>query len=681
MGSRGSRFHQWMLEALRSMGLGAHCGLLLKYEALGPEQRARECLRLHHLLRGDGGGALEAEAGAQGPPARPAPVRRDFKASFAATAATHADTATASVRVLEEEQGSAGWHRARTRERQSLWEEKIGLTPPFPGNAATRWGSKMEAAAMETYVLKTGNAVSKCSFATKRDDPAHDWIGASPDGLVEARGDAAPGLVEIKCPFNRGRPDLAVPPEHAIWYYMPQVQGQMEMLDREWCDLFVWTPARGAAAFRIERDREFWAAAYDVLAEFWWAHVVPARQIQERGARSGQGEESDSRTGELLLDFLPGEHEQTEALIERSMRMAELAPRLIALLHIPATMTSPIILENARGTRVEILPLGAIIQRLWVADRDGKLDDVVLGFDTETPYKDGSSPYFGAVVGRVANRIANGTFELDGVTYKLHTNNGPNTLHGGLVGFDKREFRVKSQEPGSSVELQYVSPNGEEEFPGSVTVDVRYELTDDNRLRVLMRAVADRPTPINLAQHTYWNLAGHDKGGDVLDHLLVIHGEHYTPVNEVQIPTGEIAPVKGTPFDFTTEHAIGDRINDVPGGYDHNYVLFGLGPEAREKVKHGAAFTTPKEAILLEHKASGRGLKVSTTAPGVQFYSGNFLDGTLVGKGGARYAKHGGLALETQGFPDAINQPSFPSIVLRPGEEYVHELVYEFFTV
>lgn len=224
--------------------------------------------------------------------------------------------------------------------------------------------------------------MSKCSFATKRDDPAHDWIGASPDGLVEAPGDATPGLVEIKCPFNRGRPDLAVPPEHAIWYYMPQVprdagwwwswctgrwsplglaesqqrehsasparplhfmqpwlpshpflipsqvQGQMEMLDREWCDLFVWTPARGAAAFRIERDREFWAAAYDVLAEFWWAHVVPARQIQERGAGSGQGEESDSRTGELLLDFLPGEHEQTEALIERSMRMAELAPRL-----------------------------------------------------------------------------------------------------------------------------------------------------------------------------------------------------------------------------------------------------------------------------------------------------------------------------------------------------------------
>ena len=223
--------------------------------------------------------------------------------------------------------------------------------------------------------------MSKCSFATKRDDPAHDWIGASPDGLVEAPGAATPGLVEIKCPFNRGRPDLAVPPEHAIWYYMPQVprdarwwwscrtdrevvrirgvstegalcvtrqtstlhataaplalpltpsqvQGQMEMLDREWCDLFVWTPARGAAAFRIDRDREFWAAAYDVLAEFWWAHVVPARQIQERGAASGQGEESDSRTGELLLDFLPGEHAQTEALIERSMRMAELAPRL-----------------------------------------------------------------------------------------------------------------------------------------------------------------------------------------------------------------------------------------------------------------------------------------------------------------------------------------------------------------
>lgn len=199
-----------------------------------------------------------------------------------------------------------------------------------------------------------------------------------------------------------------------------------------------------------------------------------------------------------------------------------------------------------------------------------------------------------------------------------------------------------------------------------------------------MHAVPEAPTPINLAQHSYFNLGGHDRG-TILTHLLTLHGgDHYTPVDDVQIPTGEIASVRGTPFDFTTPRRIGERIQDVPGaapgGYDHNFVLFGLGPEAREKVQAGMASKTPQLAATLVDPASGRGMEVLTTAPGVQFYSGNFLDGTVTGKAGAAYGKHAGLCLETQGFPDAVNQPGFPSIVLRPPQEYRHVLVYRFFT-
>ncbi|KAL6770755.1 AEP1 [Auxenochlorella protothecoides x Auxenochlorella symbiontica] len=349
--------------------------------------------------------------------------------------------------------------------------------------------------------------------------------------------------------------------------------------------------------------------------------------------------------------------------------------RLLAL-----TMAHPIVLRNSNGTEVDILPLGAIIQRLRVADRDGQVADVVLGFDSETPYRDGTSPYMGAVVGRVANRIAKGQFELDGVTYKLNINNGPNSLHGGKVGFDKRDFTVKAKEQGKSVLLEYVSPDGEENYPGTVTVSVLYELTDANELRVTMKASADKPTPINLAQHTYWNLGGHESG-TILDHQLTIHGDHYTPVDETQIPTGEIVPVAGTPFDFTTAQPVGQRIAQTEGGYDHNYVLFGLGPAAKDRVKDGAAFSVPQPAITLVDPGSGRALEVCTTAPGVQVYSGNFLDGTLKGKAGVSYVKHAGLALETQGFPDAVNQPAFPSVILRPGHDYVHALVYRFYTV
>ncbi|PRW60803.1 Squalene synthase isoform A [Chlorella sorokiniana] len=350
------------------------------------------------------------------------------------------------------------------------------------------------------------------------------------------------------------------------------------------------------------------------------------------------------------------------------------------------TMEGAITLRNGKGVEVHILRRGATIQRLLVPDRAGKLEDVVLGFDDEAPYKDGTSPYMGAIVGRVANRIANASFELDGQRYKLAANNGPNCLHGGKIGYDKVEWQAapEASNRGQAVRLTYTSPDGEEGFPGTVQLSVVYTLTEASELWVEMQAAADAATPINLAQHSYFNLAGH-ASGTVLGHQLTLHGgDHYTPVDDVAIPTGDIAPVRGTPFDFTSPHTVGERIDDVPGpapgGYDHNIVLFSLGPNAKDKVHGGMASDTPQLAATLVDPGSGRGMNVLTTAPGVQFYSGNFLDGSLRSKGGAAYVKHAGLCLETQGFPNAINTPNFPSVVLRPGEEYRHTVVYQFFT-
>eukprot|EP00887_Chlorella_sp_A99_P003017 scaffold9.g3017.t1 len=302
-------------------------------------------------------------------------------------------------------------------------------------------------------------------------------------------------------------------------------------------------------------------------------------------------------------------------------------------------MADAIVLKNRSGVEVHVLTLGAVIQRLLLPGEDGSKVDIVLGFDDEYPYRDGTSPYFGAVVGRrvaVANRIANATFTLDGKAYKLAANNGPNCLHGGKVGFDKVRWKAKRLAlPGS----------------GSDAVSVTYTLADNNTLTAEMEATADAPTPVNLAQHSYFNLA----------------------------------EVDGTPFDFRTPHAIGERIKEVPGkapgGYDHNFVLFGLGPDAKGKTRHGMASAEPRLAATLVDPASGRGLRVLTTAPGVQLYSGNFLPqgSGLRGKGSAEYRQYGGMCLETQGFPDAINQPAFPSVVLRPGEAYRHVLAYQFF--
>jgi len=327
------------------------------------------------------------------------------------------------------------------------------------------------------------------------------------------------------------------------------------------------------------------------------------------------------------------------------------------------------VLTNDKGMTGKITNHGGIVTELHVPDRDGKLADVVLGFDNLDDYLKGH-PFFGCLVGRVTNRIARGRFTLDGKEYKLATNNGPNTLHGGLKGFDKVVWKAESfkDEKGVGVRLKYISKDGEEGFPGTLSTTVTYTLTDDNALRIDYKATTDKATPVNLTNHSYFNLAGHG-AGTILDHDLMIAADKYTPVDETLIPTGKIEPVRGTPLDFTATTRIGKRIEQVggnPTGYDHNYVLRqgeGKGPWLAARV------TEPK---------SGRILEVHTTEPGVQLYTGNFLDGKVKGKGGAVYKKHAGLCLETQHFPDAVNHKNFPSIILEPGKTYTQTTVYRF---
>ena len=313
-----------------------------------------------------------------------------------------------------------------------------------------------------------------------------------------------------------------------------------------------------------------------------------------------------------------------------------------------------------------IITYGATLTELLVPDRDGKPGDVVLGFDDLGGYLD-RSPYFGATVGRVANRIAKGRFQLDGVEYRLATNNGPNFLHGGLKGFDKVVWQARAVESPDSaaVRFSYVSRDGEEGFPGTVMVNVIYTLTNDNVLRLDYSATTDRATPVNLSNHTYWNLRGE---GDILGHVLWMDADRYTPVDDTLIPTGQMAPVKGTPMDFTTATAVGAHIQDVPGkpvGYDHNFVL-----------KSGGGKLAL--ALRLTEPGTGRQMEMWTTEPGIQFYTGNFLDGTVTGKRGVVYPFHGAIVLEAQHFPDSVNQPAFPSIVLAPGGTYTQTTLYRF---
>ena len=333
-------------------------------------------------------------------------------------------------------------------------------------------------------------------------------------------------------------------------------------------------------------------------------------------------------------------------------------------------------LTNANGMQVSISDYGALVTSLLVPDRDGKLEDVVLGYETVDDYiKD--SPYFGAVVGRYGNRIAKGSFTLDGKTYdKLAINNEPNHLHGGLKGFDKVVWKAKpfETENGPALELTYRSVDGEEGYPGNLDVKITYMLGNDNTLAVNYEATTDKATPINLTQHSYFNLAGQGNG-DILKHEVMLNADGFTPVDETLIPTGEIKPVEGTPFDFRKPTAIGARVDDTSdeqikfgGGYDHNFVL---NKEGTKDATLAARVTEP---------TTGRMMEVYTTEPGVQFYVGNFLDGSLTGKGGKVYQKRYGFCLETQHYPDSPNQPNFPSTILKPGEKYDTTTVFKFKT-
>lgn len=326
-------------------------------------------------------------------------------------------------------------------------------------------------------------------------------------------------------------------------------------------------------------------------------------------------------------------------------------------------------LTNANGLIAKVTNFGTIISELHVPDRSGKLGDVVLGFDNLDQYLQGH-PYFGCTVGRVANRIAKGQFTLNGKIYKLAVNNGPNSLHGGIVGFDKVLWAAEPQDgDGAGVRFSYTSADGEEGYPGKVDVVVVMTLTNENELRIDYTAKTDAPTPINLTNHSYFNLLAGP--GDVLRHDLMLSADYYTPTDSTSIPTGEIKPVKGTAMDFTTPHAIGERIEQVRGekvGYDHNYVVNGGGEGALVLV--GRAY----------EPQTGRVLEVHTTQPGVQFYTGNYLDGSLRGKYGRVYAQHTGFCLETQHFPDSVNHPNFPSAILNPGEVYRQTTLHRFTT-
>jgi aldose 1-epimerase len=326
-------------------------------------------------------------------------------------------------------------------------------------------------------------------------------------------------------------------------------------------------------------------------------------------------------------------------------------------------------ITNPNGMKVVLMDYGATVMKLFVPDRNGKLGDVVLGFDTLQGYLSKGNPYFGAIVGRYANRIANGIFTLDGRTWKLPVNDGPNQLHGGPKGFDKRLWHGKLVPRTNAVCFTRRSPAGEEGYPGDLDVAVTYTLKNDNTLRIDYRATTDAPTVLNLSNHMYFNLAGAGNG-TVLGQTLRLHAGKYTPVNSALIPTGQIASVRGTPFDFRKPTAIGAHLRETGGkpvGYDHNFVLsrcpFG-----------GRTF-----AAEVYDPTSGRMLKVCTTQPGVQFYTGNFLDG-IKGKGGKAYPQYSALCLETQHFPDSPNHPNFPSTVLRPGQVFRSTTTYAFRT-
>jgi len=327
-------------------------------------------------------------------------------------------------------------------------------------------------------------------------------------------------------------------------------------------------------------------------------------------------------------------------------------------------------LVNASGMTAKIISYGAIVTYLTAPDKEGKLENVVMGFDTPSAYWNepyiNNCCYLGAIVGRYGNRIAKGKFTLNGTEYNLAINNGPNHLHGGLKGFDKVVWESEEfeGEEGPGVKLSYSAADMEEGYPGNFTITVKYTLTKDNGLKCDYDGFIDKPCPVNVTHHGYFNLTGGAKT-DILGHEMQILADRYTVVDSTLIPTGELRTVAGTPMDYTQPHKIGERIDQVEGGYDHNYVL-------------SDDVTDFRKVARVKEPVSGRIMEVFTTEPGVQFYSGNFLDGILTGSGNVKYTQHWGFCLETQHFPDSPNQPGFPSTILEPGKRYKHTTLYKF---
>ncbi len=324
-------------------------------------------------------------------------------------------------------------------------------------------------------------------------------------------------------------------------------------------------------------------------------------------------------------------------------------------------------ITNPSGMAVSVINYGGIVTSIMVPDKDDNKGNVILSYDSLSGYLQKNNPYFGALVGRYGNRIANAKFTLDSKTYLLAANNNGNSLHGGLKGFDKVVWKAEKLAGDSSLQLTYVSKDAEEGYPGNLPVKVIYTLTSDNGLMVDYNATTDKATPINLTNHSYFNLSA-GKDSTILKHVLMINADKFTEVNDNLIPTGKLPAVKGTPMDFTVAKEIGKNIKQVKGGYDHNWVLN----------RSGSGL---EKAATVQDSASGRNMEVWTTQPGVQFYTGNFLDGTLLHTAnGAKYIKHAALCLETQHFPDSPNHPDFPNTILRPGETYHHQTVYKFST-
>ncbi|MFN7118026.1 MAG: aldose epimerase family protein [Saprospiraceae bacterium] len=325
-------------------------------------------------------------------------------------------------------------------------------------------------------------------------------------------------------------------------------------------------------------------------------------------------------------------------------------------------------LSNPNGFSVGIINYGATVVSLHTPDKQGNMGDVILGFDTLSGYLQRGNPYFGAIVGRYANRIAKAQFTLNGQTYQLSPNNNGNTLHGGRKGFDKVVWNAQEGTTDTSafLTLTYLSQDQEEGYPGNLSVEVIYSITNDNALKIDYKATSDKTTPVNLSNHAYFNLSA-GQHPTISDHELMLNADRYTPVTAQLIPTGKIESVKNGPMDFTSPKKVGQDIANVQGGYDHNFILN----------KSGNELTL---AATLYDPGSGRFMEMFTTEPAVQFYSGNFLNGSLQNKGGASIPKHGGLCLEAQHYPDSPNQPSFPNVFLKPGETYTQSTIYRFST-